>query len=53
MVNIKIQKNLLKIIKNPDLKKYYKLKPNSIYDIKEMILITNAILRENLKIYEK
>ena len=50
---ISIQKNLLKIIKKPYLKKYYKLKPNSVYDIKKMILITNDILRENLKIYEK
>ena len=37
---ISIQKNLLKLIKNPYFNKYYKLKPHNIYDIKKMIKIT-------------
>ena len=41
---ISIQKNLLKLIEKPLFKKYYKLKPKNIYDIKKMILITKIIL---------
>jgi len=50
---ISIQKNLLNLIESTYLKKYYKLKPKSIYDIKRMITITNNYLNLNLKYYNK
>ncbi len=50
---ISIQKNLINIIKNPYFKKYYKLKPKNIYDIKNMIIITKNYLNKNIVYYEK
>jgi len=50
---ISIHLNLLKLIKSPFLKKYYKLKPKNIYDIKKMIKITNNYLKHNIIYYEK
>jgi len=50
---ISIQKNLLNLIESTYLKKYYKLKPKNIYDIKKMITITNNYLNLNLKYYNK
>ena len=50
---LSIQKNLLKLIKNPYFKSYYKLKPKNIYDIKNMIDLTKNYLNDNLVIYEK
>ena len=48
-----IQKNLLNFIKNQYFKKYYKLKPKNIYDIKKMIVIVKKYLEINIKNYEK
>ena len=48
---ISIQKNLLNIIKNPYFKKYYKLKPKNIYDIKKMRTVTKKYLNSKLKYY--
>ena len=48
---ISIQKNLLNLIERPFFKKYYKLKPKNIYDIKKMILITNNYLDLNIRNY--
>ena len=50
---ISIQKNLINIIKNPYFKKYYKLKPKNIYDIKNMIIVTKNYLNKNIKYYDK
>ena len=50
---ISIQKNLLNIIKNPYFKKYYKLKPKNIYDIKKMIIHTKNYLYKNIIYYDK
>ena len=50
---ISIQKNLLNIIKNPYFKKYYKLKPKNIYDIKKMIFLAKNYLNKNIIYYEK
>ena len=50
---ISIQKNLINIIKNPYFKKYYKLKPKNIYDIKNMIILTKNYLNKNIKYYDK
>ena len=50
---ISIQKNLLNIIKNPYFKKYYKLKPKNIYDIKKMIIHTKNYLNKNIIYYDK
>ncbi len=49
---ISIQLNLLKLIKKPYFKRFYKLKPKNIYDIKNMIMITKSYLNKNLKYYE-
>ena len=49
---ISIQLNLLKLIKKPYFKRFYKLKPKNIYDIKNMIMITKSYLDKNLKYYE-
>ncbi len=43
-----IQLNLLKHIKNPYFKKFYKLKPKSIYDIKKTVVLTKSYLEKNL-----
>ncbi|MDC3000129.1 1-deoxy-D-xylulose-5-phosphate reductoisomerase [Candidatus Pelagibacter sp.] len=48
---ISIQKNLLNLIESPYLKKFYKLKPKKIYDIKKMIKLTKNYLNLNLKFY--
>ncbi len=50
---ISIQKNLLNLIESTYLKKYYKLKPKNIYDIKKMITKTNNYLNLNLKYYNE
>ena len=50
---ISIQRNLLNLIKKPYFKKFYKLKPKNIYDIKNMIRITKDYLNFKLKHYEK
>ena len=47
-----LQTILLNLIKKPYLKRYYKLKPNNIYDIKKMILITKKYVEYNYKKYE-
>ena len=48
---ISLQLNLLALIKKPYFKKYYKLKPNNLYDIKKMIYITKNYLLKNVKNY--
>jgi len=50
---ISIQKNLINIIKSPYFKKYYKLKPKNIYDIKKMIILVKNYLNNNIIYYEK
>ena len=50
---ISIQKNLINIIKKSYFKKYYKLKPKNIYDIKNMIIITKNYLNKNIIYYDK
>ncbi|OCW77767.1 hypothetical protein AKH19_02275 [Pelagibacteraceae bacterium GOM-A1] len=50
---ISIQKNLINIIKKPYFKKYYKLKPKNIYDIKKMIILTKNYLNKNIIYYDK
>ena len=50
---ISIQKNLLNLIESTYFKKFYKLKPKNIYDIKKMITITNNYLNLNLKYYNE
>ena len=50
---ISIQKNLINIIKSPYFKKYYKLKPKNIYDIKKMIIHVKNYLNKNVIYYEK
>ena len=47
-----IHKNLLNLIKKSYFKKYYKLKPNNIYDIKRMIDISKKYLNKNIKYYD-
>ena len=46
-----IQMNILRLINKPYLRRYYKLKPKSIYDIKKMIIITKKYLEGNIKFY--
>ena len=50
---ISIQKNLINIIKTPYFKKYYKLKPKNIYDIKKMIILAKNYLNKNIIYYGK
>ena len=50
---ISIHLNLLNLIKKPYFKKYYKLKPKNIYDIRKMIDKTKMYLELNFKHYEK
>ena len=50
---ISIKSNLLKHIKSPYFKKYYKLKPKNIYDIKKISILTKNYLEKNLTKYEK
>ena len=45
---ISIQTNLLKHMKSQYFKKFYKLKPKSIYDIKKMIMLTKIYLEKKL-----
>ena len=53
LINYKsIHKNLLNLIKKSYFRKYYKLKPNNIYDIKRMIDITKKYLKKNIKYYD-
>ncbi len=47
-----IQMNILRLINKPYLRRYYKLKPKSIYDIKKMIIITKKYLEGNIKFYD-
>ena len=49
---VSIQSNIINLIKKPYFKKFYKLKPKNIYDIKKTIKITKNYLNKNLKIYE-
>ena len=49
---ISIHLNLLRLIKSPFFKRYYKLKPKNIYDIKEMISLTNNFIENKIKNYE-
>ncbi len=49
---VSIQSNIINLIKKPYFKKFYKLKPKNIYDIKKTINITKNYLNKNLKIYE-
>ena len=48
---VSIQRNLINIIKSPYFKKYYKLKPKNIYDIKKMRTVTKKYLNSKLKYY--
>ena len=50
---LSLKKNLMNLIKSPYFKKYYKLKPKNIYDIKNMIDITKKYLELNLKYYNE
>ena len=50
---ISINRNLIRFIKSPFLRKYYKLKPKSIYDIKKMINLTNNFIEKKIKNYAK
>ena len=50
---ISIKSNLLKHIKSPYFKKYYKLKPKNIYDIKKISILTKNYLEKNIIKYEK
>ena len=45
--------NLLKLIRSPFLKKFYKLKPKNIYDIKKMIEVTKNYINNRIINYEK
>ena len=47
-----IEKYLLKLIKSPFFKKYYKLKPKNIFDIKNMVNITKNYLNLKLSKYD-
>ena len=47
-----IEKYLLKLIKSPFFKKYYKLKPKNIFDIKNMVNITKKYLNLKLSKYD-
>ncbi len=49
---ISIKSNLLKHIKSPYFKKYYKLKPKNIYDIKKITMLTKNYLEKNIIKYE-
>ena len=49
---ISIHMNILNLIKKPYFRKYYKLKPKSIYDIKKMINETRTYLNLYTKYYE-
>ena len=50
---ISIHRNLLKFIKSPFFIKFYKLKPKNIYDINNMIKITNNYIDNKIKYYDK
>ena len=50
---ISINVNLLRLIKSPFFRKYYKLKPKNIYDIKKMINLTNNFIENKIKNYAK
>ncbi len=50
---LSIQKNLLKLIKSKYFRKFYKLKPKSIYDIKNMIYLCQIYLENNIKHYDR
>ena len=50
---ISIHRNLLRFIKSPFFIKFYKLKPKNIYDINNMIKITNDYIDNKIKYYEK
>ena len=47
-----LQLNIIRFIKSPYFYKFYKLKPNNVYDIKKIILITKKYLNKNIKYYE-
>ena len=50
---ISIHRNLLRFIKSPFFIKFYKLKPKNIYDINNMIKITNNYIDNKIKYYDK
>ena len=50
---VSIQKNLLYFIKCTFFKKFFRLKPLNISDVKSMIKKTNDYLDKNIKLYEK
>ena len=50
---VSIHKNLINLLKKQYFKKYYKLKPKNIYDIKKMISISEKYLKLKIKYYEK
>ena len=50
---ISIHRNLLRFIKSPFFIKFYKLKPKNIYDINNMIKITNDYIENKIKYFEK
>ncbi len=47
-----LQTNLINLMKHTFFNKYYKLKPNNVYDIKNMVKITKKYLNNKLIIYE-
>ena len=49
---LSLQLNILKFIKKPYFKKYYKLKPKNLYDIKKIINMTKKNIEANYKHYE-
>ena len=50
---VSIHKNLINLLKKQYFKKYYKLKPKNIYDIKKMISVSEKYLKLKIKYYEK
>ena len=49
---LSLQLNVINLLKRPYFKKYYKLKPKNIYDIKKIINMTKNYISKNLKHYE-
>ena len=49
---ISLQLNVINLLKKPYFRKYYKLKPKNIYDIKKIINMTKNYISKNLKHYE-
>ena len=49
---LSLQLNILNFLKKPYFKKYYKLKPKNLYDIKKIINMTKINIESNYKYYE-